>query len=49
MPNEFIAQNGAEVKTTVPITVTGCAKKAVHKAKKKKKKARKSSHNKGRA
>jgi hypothetical protein len=26
MPNEFVAQNGAEIKQTTPISVTGCAK-----------------------
>ncbi len=30
MPTEFVAQNGAEIKQDTPITVTGCAKKAVH-------------------
>jgi hypothetical protein len=36
MPTEFIAQNGAELKQTTPISVTGCAKaKVVKKAKKK--------------
>ncbi len=35
MPTEFVAQNGLKVNTTVPIGVTGCPKKAVHKAKKK--------------
>ncbi len=28
MPTEFVAQNGAEIKQTTPITVTGCPKKA---------------------
>jgi hypothetical protein len=32
MPTSFVAQNGAVIKTTTPITPTGCAKKA-HKAK----------------
>ena len=50
MPNEYIAQNGAKVNTTVPITVTGCGKTVkTTKHKKKKKNARKSSNNKGRA
>jgi hypothetical protein len=40
MPTEFIAQNGAEIKETTPIAVTGCAKavpakKAKHKKGKK--------------
>ena len=39
MPNEYIAQNGAKVNTTVPISVTGCGKaKPAKKVKKKKKK-----------
>jgi hypothetical protein len=38
MPTEFIAQNGAELKQTAAISVTGCARtKAVKKAKKAKK------------
>ncbi len=38
MPNEYIAQNGAVVKKTVPISVTGCGKaKPAKKVKKKKK------------
>ncbi len=28
MPTEFVAQNGAEIKQTTPIAVTGCPKKA---------------------
>jgi hypothetical protein len=41
MPNEYIAQNGAKVNTTVPISVTGCAKaKPAKKAKKKAKKGK---------
>jgi hypothetical protein len=41
MPTEWVAQNGAELKQSTPITVTGCtkpkpAKKAVKKTKKKK-------------
>jgi hypothetical protein len=30
MPTEFVGQNGAEIKTSTKIAVTGCAK---HKAK----------------
>ncbi len=30
MPTEFVAQNGAEIHQTTPVTVTGCPKKAVH-------------------
>jgi hypothetical protein len=30
MPTEFVAQNGAEIHQTTPITVTGCPKRAVH-------------------
>ncbi len=30
MPTEFVAQNGAEIHQITPVTVTGCAKKAVH-------------------
>ncbi len=30
LPTEFVAQNGAEIHQTTPITVTGCPKKAVH-------------------
>jgi hypothetical protein len=42
MPTEFIAQNGAEIKETTPITVTSCAKaKPAKKAKTKKSKKRK--------
>jgi hypothetical protein len=42
MPNEYIAQNGAKVNTTVPISVTGCSKaKPAKKATKKKKKGKK--------
>jgi hypothetical protein len=26
MPNEFVAQNGAELHQTTPVTVTGCPK-----------------------
>jgi len=40
MPNEFIAQNGAEIHQVTPISVTGCAKKVAHKAKKDRKKKR---------
>ncbi len=37
MPNEFVAQNGAEIHEDTPISVTGCAKrKPANKAKKKK-------------
>ena len=35
MPNEYIAQNGAKVNTTVPISVTGCSKAVRHERKKK--------------
>jgi hypothetical protein len=40
MPNEFIAQNGAVIKQTTTISVTGCPKAvpAKKKAKNKKKK-----------
>jgi hypothetical protein len=41
MPTEFIAQNGAEIHETTPITVTGCPKAVKAKAKKAKKKAHK--------
>jgi hypothetical protein len=34
MPTSFIAQNGAVIHTTTPITLTGCAKKKAHKASK---------------
>ena len=38
MPTEFVAQNGAEIKESTPIGVTGCAKaKPAKKAKTKKK------------
>jgi hypothetical protein len=47
MPTEFVAQNGAEIHQTTPITVTGCGK-AVKKSTKKHKQ-KQSSHNKGRA
>ena len=41
MPTAFVAQNGAEIHESTPVSVTGCAK-AVHKAKTKKvKKAKK--------
>jgi hypothetical protein len=40
MPTSFVAQNGAVIKQSTPITATGCAKK---KAKKKGKKARRAS------
>jgi hypothetical protein len=38
MPTEFVAQNGAEIKTSTKITVTGCpkGKKVAHKHKKRK-------------
>jgi hypothetical protein len=39
MPTAFIAQNGAEIHESTPVSVTGCAK--AHKATKKKKKAAK--------
>ena len=39
MPNEFVGQNGAVIKQTTAIAVTGCPK-AVHKAKKQAKKKR---------
>jgi uncharacterized repeat protein (TIGR01451 family) len=43
MPTEFVAQNGAEIRQSTPITVTGCpkAKKATHKKHKTHKKAKK--------
>ena len=41
MPTEFVAQNGAEIHQSTPITVTGCTTKAVHKAKGKAKKDKK--------
>ncbi len=41
MPNEFVAQNGAVIKQTTPIAVTGCPKKVAHKAKTKKKERKK--------
>ncbi len=43
MPTEFVGQNGALIKTTTKIAVTGCpkAKKATHKKHKKHKKAKK--------
>jgi hypothetical protein len=49
MPNEFIGQNGAVIKQTTAISVTGCAKaKPAKKAKKaKKKKKTKAAHGKG--
>ncbi len=31
MPTEFVAQNGAEIKQSTPITVTGCPKQVKHK------------------
>jgi hypothetical protein len=34
MPTQFIAQNGAVIKTTTPIVPTGCARHKAHKAKK---------------
>jgi hypothetical protein len=43
MPNEFVGQNGAVIKETTTIGVTGCAK-VLHKAGKKHKKGKK--HNK---
>jgi hypothetical protein len=33
MPTEFVAHNGAVLKQTTPITVTGCARKAQKHAK----------------
>ena len=41
MPTEFVAQNGAVIKRTTPIGVTGCPKEVVHKAKAKKKRKQK--------
>jgi hypothetical protein len=41
MPNEFIGQNGAVIKQTTTINVTGCAKVKVSKKAKKKAKAKK--------
>jgi hypothetical protein len=38
MPNEFIGQNGAAIKQTSTISVTGCPKVAKHSVKKKQKK-----------
>jgi hypothetical protein len=38
MPNEYIAQNGMKINTTVPISVTGCGKTATKTQKTKKKK-----------
>ncbi len=48
MPTEFLAQNGAELKQSTKITVTGCpkikkVKKATHKKKKRKAKAKRGS------
>ena len=40
MPTAFTAQNGATIKQTTPITVSGCSKKKAVKHKKKAKKAR---------
>ena len=37
MPNEFIGQNGAVIKQSTPIAVTGCGKAKTTKVKKKKK------------
>jgi hypothetical protein len=39
MPNEYIAQNGAKINTTIPISVTGCGKQKPAKTKKVKRKA----------
>jgi hypothetical protein len=36
MPTAFVAQDGAEIHETTPVTATGCPKKAVKKAKKNK-------------
>ena len=42
MPNEFVGQNGAVMKETTDISVSGCAKtKPAKKAKKKKKQGKK--------
>jgi hypothetical protein len=42
MPNEYIAQNGMKINTTVPISVTGCTKaKAAKKVKRKAKHSKK--------
>ena len=53
MPTEFIAQNGAEIKQSTKIAVTGCpkAKKTTHKKHKAKakKKARRNGHTRGRS
>jgi hypothetical protein len=43
MPTEFVAQNGAALKQSTPIAVTGCPKKAKAKVKKVKTKVRKTS------
>ena len=42
MPTEFVAQNGAEIHQSTPITVTGCppTHTKAHKATKKAKKAK---------
>ncbi len=40
MPTEFIAQNGAEIKQSTPITVTGCPKSVRHERKKNHRKKR---------
>jgi hypothetical protein len=45
MPTEFVAQNGAEIHETTPISVTGCTKAKV--AKKKAKKGKKKTKGKG--
>ena len=48
MPTEFIAQNGAELKQSTKIAVTGCPKHKVVKHKgKKKRKAKRGQHGKG--
>jgi hypothetical protein len=41
MPTAFVAQNGAEIHETTPISVTGCPKKVKAKVKKVKRKAKK--------
>ena len=51
MPTEFVAQNGAEIHESTPISVTGCAKghKAERKAKHKTKHRKAKKHSKGKS
>ena len=44
MPTEFVAQNGAEIHQTTPISVTGCAKAAKAKKAKKGKRGKRKKH-----